>query len=88
MSGDEKYKVVSKENDEDDEVKRGLTEYEASIKIGKFFRVKEKLRFLVRKKKNTARMVRKIFFYIFFVLVTLYANYELSEAQSINLCSV
>ena len=37
MSGDEKYKVVSKENDEDDAVKRGLTEYEASIKIGKFF---------------------------------------------------
>ena len=36
MSGDEKYKVVSKENDEDDAVKRGLTEYEASIKIGKF----------------------------------------------------
>eukprot|EP00944_MAST-04C_sp_MAST-4C-sp1_P010441 g10441.t1 len=85
MSGDEKYKVVSKENDEDDAVKRGLTEYEASIKIGKFFRVKEKLRFLARKKKNTARMVRKIFFYIFFVLVTLYANYELSEGSEYQL---
>ena len=53
MSGDGKYKVVSKKNDDDNEVKRGLTEYEASIKIGKFFRVKEKLRFLARKKKNT-----------------------------------
>ena len=85
MSGDGKYKVVSKKNDDDNEVKRGLTEYEASIKIGKFFRVKEKLRFLARKKKNTARMVRKIFFYIFFVVVTIYANYELSEASEYQL---
>ena len=64
-----------------DKEKRELTEYEASIKIGKFFRVKERLRVLARKKKNTARMVRKIFFYMFFVIVTLIANYELSNRQ-------
>jgi hypothetical protein len=69
----------------DEKAKRALTEYEASIKIGKFFRVKERLRVIARKKKTTARMVRKIFFYLFFVMVTLRANLELSNPQEYNL---
>ena len=69
----------------DEKAKRALSEYEAFYKIGKFFRVKERLRVIARKKKTTARMVRKIFFYLFFVMVTLKANYELSNSQEYNL---
>ena len=47
--------------------------------------MKERLRVIARKKKTTARMVRKIFFYLFFVMVTLRANLELSNRQEYNL---